>query len=225
MTTDSDFSEDVLRDCVRKSYDTIVRSFDPKGPVLNKLFQYYIINPSQKKHIESIASEDRCAALVDILLSSSRPKTMARFLEILATVEFGAHNWIAEVVYEAAKKKVSPPPSLCLRTEELLEMSQHIETFSLPQTNIYNRNTQQTVERINSTHPSHTEVLSNDNIKNQIRSKYTLIWKNVDPRYDILSILFEKQILSPEKLEYLRGALERPCKMLSGIIRSSFCGS
>ena len=104
--SNSDFPEDILRECVRQMYSSIVRSVESKGYVLDSLFAEGTITKDEKQQIERLP-ERRSAALVDLLYTCQRPKTIAKFLDILSNNEMTACKWITDEVYKVAHDKVA----------------------------------------------------------------------------------------------------------------------
>ena len=52
-----DYSEDILHECVKQNYTRIVAGFDPKGEVLNKLFEKGTITMPEKVRIQELSEE------------------------------------------------------------------------------------------------------------------------------------------------------------------------
>ena len=102
-----DFSEEILHECVMQKYTRIVAGIDPKGEVLNKLFERGTITMPEKVRIQELSEERRGEALVDRLLSCQRPRAVAEFLEILFSSEERAYKDIAVEVHTAAQEMVS----------------------------------------------------------------------------------------------------------------------
>ena len=98
------FPEDILRECVRQKYSSIVGSFESTGYVLNSLFETGTITKDEKQQIERLP-ERRSAALVDLLYICRRPKAIAQFLEILSNDGMTACKWITDEVHRVARKK------------------------------------------------------------------------------------------------------------------------
>ena len=115
-----DFPEDILRECVRQKYSSIVGSFEPTGYVLNSLFEAGTITKDEKQPIERLP-ERRSAALVDWLYTCRRPKAIAQFLEILSNKEMTACKWMTDEVHKAAQEKVvsTSTPSLEVGTNSV----------------------------------------------------------------------------------------------------------
>ena len=107
------FPEDILRECVRQKYSSIVGSFESIGYVLNSLFEAGTITKDEKQQIERL-SERRSAALIDLLCTCQRPKAIAQFLRILSYNELTACKWISDEVHKIAQEKVvsTSTPSL-----------------------------------------------------------------------------------------------------------------
>ena len=102
-----DFSEDILHECVMQNYTRIVAGVDPKGEVLNKLFEKFTITMPEKVRIQELPEERRGKALIDRLLSCRRPRAVAELLEILYISEERAYRDIAVEVHTAAQGMVS----------------------------------------------------------------------------------------------------------------------
>ena len=102
-----DFSEDILYECVMQKYTRIVAGIDPKGEVLNKLFEKDTITMPEKVRIQELPEEIRGKALIDRLLSCQRPRAVAEFLEILVSSEERSYRDIAVEVHTAAQEMVS----------------------------------------------------------------------------------------------------------------------
>ena len=102
---ESQFPEDILRDCVRQMYPRIVASFDPKWYLLDSLFAEGTITAGEKQQIERLP-EKQSSALVDILYSCQRPNAIAQFLEVLSNDENTSCEWISDEIRKAAQKKV-----------------------------------------------------------------------------------------------------------------------
>ena len=100
-----DFPEDILKECVRQMYSSIVGSFESTGYVLNSLFEAGTITKDEKQQIERLP-ERRSAALVDLLYTCQRPKAIAQFLEILSINEMTACKWISDQVHRVAHEMV-----------------------------------------------------------------------------------------------------------------------
>ena len=69
----------------KKSIRRIVASFDPKGYILDSLFEKGTITIQEKQQIERL-SEGRGAALVDKLFLHRKPNAIAQFLEIVSFI-------------------------------------------------------------------------------------------------------------------------------------------
>ena len=180
-----DFSEDILRQCVQKMYSRIVVSFDPQGYILNKLFEEGMITMEEKQNIEELPGRRRGGALVDMLYKCRKPNAMAQFLKILYFHEDTAYKWISEEVLEAAKEMVDSVHNSSLGSEgNCIRMSQEREALQ----SIQFQTTSQT---------------NNDPAKKQILDNYSKMKKCLDPRYDLLDLLYEKEILTHEEHIYI----------------------
>ena len=200
-TAGNDFSDSVLQVCVRKCYHEIVTSFDPTGPILNKVFAQNIISLDDMTAIESKLPNERCKALVNMLLSSKEPGIIASFLAILANEP--EREWIATMIYEEAETKVASS-RIEITCGKKQKRQRKYEQTRKTQRKRYKCDARKFGKYTISKPPPIAMHMSNDEIKQQIRRNYTLIDINVDPRYDILSKLFEKEILTSRKLKYLR---------------------
>ena len=89
-----DFSEDILRHCVQNMYSKIVVRFDPKGYILNKLFEIGTITMDEKLNVEELPERRRGAALVDMLYNCRRPNALTQFVKILYSSEDAAYKLI-----------------------------------------------------------------------------------------------------------------------------------
>ena len=111
---------------------------------------------------------------------------MKQLLEILYFSEDTVYKWIPEEVLKTAKEKVASAHTLSLVGESCsVRMNQEREASQIQQT--------ETLPQINT-----------DLAKKQIQDNYTKIKKYLDPRYDLLDLLFEKDILTHEKHKYIR---------------------
>ena len=99
------FPEDILRECVRQKYSSIVGSFESTGYVLNSLFEAGTITKDEKQQIERLP-ERRSAALVDLLYTYHRPKAIAQFLGILSSDEITACKWITDEVLKSHARRL-----------------------------------------------------------------------------------------------------------------------
>ena len=61
-----EFSEDILKQCVKKNYSKFASGLDPKGKILDTLYEKDVITIEERKHIENLPKR-RGTALVDIL--------------------------------------------------------------------------------------------------------------------------------------------------------------
>ena len=181
-----DFSEDILRHCVQNIYSKIVVSFDPKGYILNNLFEKGTITMDEKLKIEELPERRRGAALVDMLYNCRRPNALARFVKILS--KDTAYKWIAEEVLEAAERKVAFDQNL-------------ISSSGSESNSIQIDHGEEALQSKRSEPLSQTNI---DSAKKQIRDNYTKMKKYLDPRYDLLDLLYEKDILTHEKHKYIR---------------------
>ena len=117
-----DFPEDILRECVRQMYSSIVGSFESTGYVLNSLFERGTITKDEKQQIER-STECRSAALVDLLYTCQRPKAISQLIEILSNDEMSACKWITDEVHKAAHEKVMSTPSSDVGTNSVSMMT------------------------------------------------------------------------------------------------------
>ena len=101
-----DFPEDILRECVRQMYSSIVGNYESTGYVLNSLFERGTITKDEKQQIERLP-ERRSAALVDLLYTCHRPRAIAQFFEIISNNEMTVCKWITDDVYKTAQEKVA----------------------------------------------------------------------------------------------------------------------
>ena len=179
-----EFSEDILRKCVQKMYSRIVVSFDPKGYILNKLFETGMITIEEKENIEKLP--ERGPALVNMLYKCRRPKAITRFLKILYFSDDAAYKWIPEAVLEVAKEMVDAvhESSLGIERRNSVQMSQEREALQSKQFQTTSQN-------------------KNDPAKKQILDNYSMMKTNLDPRYDLLDLLYEREILTHEKHKYI----------------------
>ena len=176
-----DFPEDILKQCVQGMYSSVVAGFDPTGYILNNLFEKGTITMEEKQKIEEVPERRRGAALVDLLLICRRPNAMAQFVKTLYLSEDSAYKWISEEVLKVAKEKVASVHTSSLGSESSsIRMNQESEAFKSMQCHALS----QTVNNVTTTE--------------QIRDNYTKIKQCLDPRYDLLDLLYEKRILTHE---------------------------
>ena len=212
-----DCSEDILRQCVQGMYARIVvESFDPKGNILDCLFQESTISLAEKRRIE-LLPERRGAELVDMLLECHRPNAIAQFLRILSNSD--VYTWIPEEVYKAARENVASRLRTSMGCENNSVHSSQVgmEANESARKKIaadaHEATQKKSVLPSSSFHGNRRTIQtnsSNDSIKEKIRCNYTLIEDNVDPRYEILSKLFQQNILTREELENLRTLRDNP---------------
>ena len=117
-----DFPEDILRECVREKYSSIVGSFESTGYVLNSLFEAGTITQDEKQQIERL-TERRNAALVDLLYTCQRPNAISQFLGILSNDEMTVCKWMTDEVHKVAQEKVVSIPSLEVETNSATMMT------------------------------------------------------------------------------------------------------
>ena len=106
MTTADIEYERILGQCVQDMYSKIVASFDPKGYILDSLFEKDTITIQEKQQIERL-KEGRGAALIDRLFISQRSNAIAQFLEIVSSSNEPAWMWIPDEVLQAAQEKLA----------------------------------------------------------------------------------------------------------------------
>ena len=93
-------------DCeeIRQNYQTISSNIDPKGYILNKLFEQEIITIHQKIEVQECSdAKTRAEKLLKILFKASHPKAFEVFREALQK----DYGWIAQLIDGTGSKIIS----------------------------------------------------------------------------------------------------------------------
>ena len=106
MTTSEIKYGAILEQCVHEMYSRIVASFDPKGYILDSLFEEGTLTIQEKQQIERLPG-GRGAALVDRLFLHRTPDAIAQYLEIVSLSNEPAWMWIPDEVHQAAQEKLA----------------------------------------------------------------------------------------------------------------------
>ena len=176
----------MLGQCVHEMYSRIVASFDPKGYILDSLFEKDTITIQEKQQIERLP-EGRGAALIDKLFLHRKPNAVAQFLDIVSLSNEPAWMWIPDEVHRAAQEKLAPTLALSSGSERMVDpgRSQICQNY----------------DKVDLKNCQPSDIIRGFK---EVQSKGSDLEDYIDPENGLLNRLYNQQIIDNSEVDILK---------------------